>query len=47
MSCVRPRAKEWGKPNLVCNIREKTFEGKRKHGMTKQINSQAFAPDLT
>jgi hypothetical protein len=47
MQCIKLRAKRWGKLNLVYNTKEKTFEGKRKHGMTGQTISQTSIPDPT
>jgi hypothetical protein len=36
-----------GRPNLVCNVEEKTFEGKQKHGMIGQADNQVLAPGPT
>jgi hypothetical protein len=46
MQCVKPIAKGWGKPNKVNNAKEKTYEGKWKHGMIGRVDSQAFTPGL-
>jgi hypothetical protein len=46
MQWVKPRIKGWGRLNLVNNVEEKTFKGRRKHGMTRQANNQAFALGL-
>lgn len=41
MQCEKPTANEWGKPNLMCITKEKTFEAKqKKKRMTKQANDQ-------
>jgi hypothetical protein len=40
MQCDTTRIKGWGKPNLMHNVMEKTFEGKHKKGTTKQANNQ-------
>jgi len=44
MQCVSPRVRGWGRLNLVCNTEAKIFEDKRKHGMTRRVDSQALAP---
>jgi hypothetical protein len=40
MQCEKPNANEWGKPNLMCIMKKKTFEAKQKKGMTRQANNQ-------
>jgi hypothetical protein len=35
MQCIKPKTKGWGRPNLVHNAKEKTFEGRKKHGMIR------------
>jgi hypothetical protein len=30
MQCDKPEANKWGRPNLVCIMKEKTFEAKQK-----------------
>jgi hypothetical protein len=39
MQCDNLMPRRWGKPNLVCNVEEKTFKGKWKPMITKQIDS--------
>jgi hypothetical protein len=39
--------KGWERPNLMCNVVEKTFEAKQKKRMTKRANNQAFEPSPT
>jgi hypothetical protein len=34
MQWVTPRVNEWGRPNLVHKVEEKTLEGRWKGGMT-------------
>jgi hypothetical protein len=34
-----PKTKGWERPNLMCNVVEKTFEGGRKKGMIKWANN--------
>jgi len=36
-----------GRPNPMCNTKERTFEGKRKNGMTKWAKSYAPTPKPT
>ncbi len=43
---VKPSTKGWGRPNLVHNTHEKTFEGILKHEMIGWTNSQAFMLNL-
>jgi len=33
IQCVKPKAKGWGRLNLICNLKEKTSEHRQKHGM--------------
>jgi hypothetical protein len=42
MYCDAPRIKRWERPNLVCNVVEKTFEGMRKKRMIGRVNNQAL-----
>jgi hypothetical protein len=46
MQCVKPKARRWWRPHLIRNTKEKTFEGKRKHGMTRRAINQASMPNL-
>jgi hypothetical protein len=46
MQCVKPKTKGWGRPNMVHNTQEKTFEGKWKHEMIRWANSQASVLSL-
>jgi len=39
MQCEKPRANEWGRPNLMCIAKEKTFETKLEKRMIKQVNN--------
>ncbi len=43
MQWDRARIKGWGRPNMVHNAKEKTFEGKYKHGITRWANNQIIA----
>jgi hypothetical protein len=36
MQFVKPKAKGWGRPNPICNKKEKTSKDRRKHGMIGQ-----------
>jgi hypothetical protein len=38
MQCEKPRANEWGKSNLVCITKEKTFEAKPDKKKKKKLN---------
>jgi hypothetical protein len=44
MWCDTLRIKRWERPNLMCNVVEKTFEGKQKKRMIGWANNQVFAP---
>jgi len=39
MQCDNPTLRGWGRPNLVCNVKDKTSESKWKHVITKQADS--------
>jgi hypothetical protein len=47
MQRITLMAKGWGRSTLIHNAKEKTFETRRKNGMTKQVKSQAPAPRPT
>jgi hypothetical protein len=46
MQCDTSRIKGWERPNLVCNVVEKTSKSKRKKGMIGWANNQMPALDL-
>jgi hypothetical protein len=39
--------KGWERPNLMCNVVEKTSKTKQKKGITRRANNQALAPSPT
>jgi hypothetical protein len=39
MQCDTPMTKGWEKPNVMHNVMEKTFEGKRKKGIIGRANN--------
>jgi hypothetical protein len=41
MQCDNPKANGWERPNLVCIVKEKTFEVKWKKRMMRWANNQA------
>jgi hypothetical protein len=47
MQCDTPKTERLERLNLVCNVVEKTFEGKRKKGLNGCANNQAPALGLT
>ncbi len=47
MQWVTPKINELERPNLVCNTKEKTLEGKQKGGMTRQAKSQTLGLRFT
>jgi hypothetical protein len=44
MQWIKLKSNEWGKPNLVCNVKEKTLKAKWKYGLIKRTKSHALAP---
>ncbi len=46
MQCDKPKANRWGRPTLMCIMKEKTYEAKQKK-MTTWANNHALPPNPT